>query len=255
MLSKSFLSIVLVALFVTLTIAWRKTDSPSRIASRQMPQQAGIKVLLDQLPAIQGVVPVEILRPSVSSNAPNQVEDVTYVVRNNMDKAISALAVRKTVVYMQGGRVSTLSTCSTSDYAFHPDVSGPRLFGPHTEESMDSAGPMRFEDDVTVKEVRLQVDYVLFENKTVIGKGSEGEKKIDSMRLGARKYKAWLVQRYARSGKSLVAILPLLQADHVPGGLDLDDIDQTLGAERYRLHLLKKFQTAGASEVEAYLNR
>ena len=119
---------------------------------------------------------------------------------------------------------------------------------------MDASGPMRLDDDVVVKAVTLQVDYVLFADGTALGKGGEGERKINSMRLGARKYKRWLVQRYARSGKSFAAILPLLKENQAPLEVDLGDVDQILGAERYRLHLLKKLQTTGPNGVDAYLN-
>jgi hypothetical protein len=233
MLSRFLLTTILLSLFVCLVFAWGKTPTPV-FPPMQPPQPSDIRILISQLPTVEGIVPVEISSPRVSSNAPNEVEDVTYVIRNNTDKVVSALAVRKTVSYIEGGEVSTVSTCSTSDYAFHPDITGPHVFAPHTAEFMDSAGPMRFGTAVTVKEVQLQVDYVLFQNDTAIGRGGEGDKKINSMRLGARKYKGWLMQRYAGSGKSVSAILPLLKTGHAPPELDLSDIDQTVGAPNWR---------------------
>jgi hypothetical protein len=74
------------------------------------------------------------------------------------------------------------------------------------------------------------------------------------MREGARRYKGWLAQEYSRAGKSLATILPVIEKTGVPEELKLDS-DQTMGADRYRLQLLKTFKTKGAADVESYLNK
>jgi hypothetical protein len=211
--------------------------------------------VVNQVPAKDGPIPLEILRPVLSSTAPNQIEDVSYVLRNNTSKGISAVVVKKSITYEEGGVPYTNSAYGTLDYALHPDIGGAKLFAPGNETPMDSAGPLRFDDDVVVKEIRLQVDYVLFDDNTALGSGGQGEKNIGLMREGARKYKEWLVQRYNQSGKSLATILPLLQGRSAQEELGLTDINQSLGADRYRLHLLKTLQTRGPADVEKYVKR
>ena len=65
---------------------------------------------------------------------------------------------------------------------------------------------------------------------------------------------AGMAQEYTRAGKSLAAILPTIQAPGIPEALKLD-ADQTMGADRYRLNLLKTFKTKGAADVENYLKQ
>jgi hypothetical protein len=59
------------------------------------------------------------------------------------------------------------------------------------------------------------------------------------------------VQEYSRAGKSLASILPVIQTPGIPKELKLN-LEQTMGADRYRLHLLSTFQKKGAADVENY---
>jgi hypothetical protein len=59
---------------------------------------------------------------------------------------------------------------------------------------------------------------------------------------------------YSRAGKTLATILPVIETPSIPEELKLDS-DQTMGADRYRLQLLKTLKTKGAADVESYLNR
>jgi hypothetical protein len=119
---------------------------------------------------------------------------------------------------------------------------------------MESAGPLSFNEGVVIKEITLTVEYVSYADQTAYGSGGEGERRINAMREGARRYKGWLAQKYTRAGKSLATILPVIETRSIPEELNLDS-DQTMGADRYRLQLLKTFKTKGAADVENYLSR
>jgi hypothetical protein len=119
---------------------------------------------------------------------------------------------------------------------------------------MESAGPLSFNEGVVIKEITLTVEYASYADQTVYGSGGEGERRINAMREGARRYKGWLVQEYSRAGKTLATILPVIETPSIPEELKLDS-DQTMGADRYRLQLLKTLKTKGAADVESYLNR
>ena len=242
-------SIALIAILVGVALAWSSTTF--RFQSRE---PATIKLVINQLPAKDGVIPIEIVQPTVSSSVPNKLEDFAYIIRNNSARAISAVAVSKTITYEEGGQLYATSLYSMMDYAFHPDMGSARLFQPGTQASMESGGPLSFQEGVVIKEITLKVDYASYEDNTAYGHGREGERRINSMREGARKYKNWLGQEYSRGGKSLAAILPLMQAPTVPEELKLS-LDQTLGADRYRLHLLKTLQTKGAGGVELFFKQ
>ena len=239
--------IALIAVLVGVALAWhRSTGSPSR-------ESAEIKVVINQPPAKDGVVPIEIFQPTIVSSAANKLDNLTYNLRNNSGKAVIAIALVKTISYEEDGKVHAQSRYSTMDSRFHSDVGG-QPFLPGTQTSMESSGPLSFNEGVVIKEVTLTVEYISYADQTAYGSGGEGERRVNAMREGARLYKSWLAQEYSRNGKSLAAILPVIETHNIPEELKLD-LDQTMGADRYRLQLLKTFKTKGAAEVENYLNR
>ena len=76
---------------------------PSNPTGAQQPERVDgtIKVVLKQLPVQDDVIPVEIIQPMATSSAPNVLDDVTYFLKNNSDKAISAVAVTKRILYRE----------------------------------------------------------------------------------------------------------------------------------------------------------
>lgn len=238
--------IALIAVLVGVAFAWHgSTGFQSR-------DEAAIKVVINQPPTKDGVVPIEIIQPKIVSSAPNKLDDLTYTLRNNSGKPVIAIALVKTISYEEGGKAYAQSRYSTLDAAFHSDVGGrPFLHG--TQMSMESAGPLSFNEGVVIKEITLTVEYVSYADQTAYGSGGEGERRINGMREGARRYKGWLAQKFSGAGKSLATILPVIETQSIPEELKLDS-DQTMGADRYRLQLLKTFKTKGAADVENYLN-
>jgi len=245
---KFLTSIVVIALVVGVALAWHSTSMG--VQSRE---PSKIKLVVNSLPAKDGVTPIEIIQPMVMSSASNTLDDLTYVLRNNSDKPVIAVAVIRTISYEEDGKVYAHSVYSTLDAAFHPDIGGkPIPFG--SQMTMEAAGPVGFENGVVIKEITLTIDYVLFADQTTYGSGGEGERRINAMRDGARRYKAWLAQEYSRAGKSLASILPEIQTPSIPESLKLDS-DQKMGADRYRLQLLNTLQKRGAADVETYLKQ
>lgn len=245
---KFLTSIALIALVLGVALAWRTTT-----IGFQSREPASIKVVVSQPPTKDGAIAVEIIQPSFISSAPNKLDDLTYVLRNNSGRAVIAAAVVKTISYEEGGKTYAHSVYSTMDTAFHPDMRG-KPFLPGTQMSMESAGPLAFSEGTVIKEITLTLEYVSFDDNSASGSGREGERRIKAMREGARLYKNWLKQEYSRAGQSLTTIFPLIQAPSVPEGLKLDS-DQTMGADRYRLQLLSTFRKKGAADIESYLRQ
>ena len=209
--------------------------------------------MINQLPSRDGVVPLEIIQPTIVSSAPHKLDDLRYILRNNSGKAVIAAAVIRTITYQEGGKDYADSGYSTIDGAFHPDMER-KPFVAWNQMPMEAAGPLSFNEGVIIKEITLTVDYASYADQTVDGSGGEGERRIDAMREGARLYKRWLAQEYVRVGKSLASVLPLIQSPRIPEELKLN-LDQTMGADRYRLHLLSTLQKRGAADVESYLKQ
>ena len=241
-------SIASIVVLVGVALALRSTSTESRSG-----EQANIKITINQLPPRDGVVPLEIIQPTIVSSSPNKLDDVRYILRNNSGKAVIAAAVIRTINYEEGGKDYADSVYSTMDGAFHPDMAG-KPFVAWNQMPMESAGPVSFDDGVVIKEITLTLDYASYVDQTADGSGGEGERRINAMREGAHRYKSWLAQEYARAGKSLASILPLIQTTRIPDELKLN-LDQTMGADRYRLHLLSTLQKRGAADVESYLKQ
>lgn len=239
--------IALITVLVGVALAWHRSTR------WQSHDSAAIKVVINQPPAQNGVIPIEIIQPTIVSSAPNKLDDFTYTLRNNSNKAIKAIAVVRTINYEEGGKVYAHSVYSTMDTAFHADFGG-KPFLPGSQMPMESAGPLSFDDGVVIKEITLTLEYASYEDQTAYGAGGEGERRIKGMREGARRYKSWLAQEYSRAGKSLITIFPTIEAPGLPDALKLDS-NQTMGADRYRLNLLKVFKTKGAADVENYLKQ
>jgi hypothetical protein len=241
-------SIASIVVVVGVALALRGTSTESRSG-----EQANIKIVINQLPPGDGVVPLEIIQPTIVSTAPNKLDDLRYILRNNSGKAVIAAAVIRTITYEEGGKDYTDSVYSTMDRAFHPDMSAKPIVA-WNQMTMESAGPVSFNEGVIIKQITLTFDYASYADQTADGSGGEGERRINAMREGARRYKSWLAQEYSRAGQSLASILPLIQTSRIPEELKLN-LDQTMGADRYRLHLLRTFQKKGAADVESYLKQ
>src|ERR1041385_9023590 len=113
------ISIALIAVLVGVALARRSTT-----IGYQTSDPSSIKIVVNQPPAKDGVIPIEIIQPSFVSSAPNKLDDLTYILKNNSDTAVLSAAVIKTITYDEGGKVYADSVCSTMDSAFHPDMRG-----------------------------------------------------------------------------------------------------------------------------------
>lgn len=211
-----------------------------------------IKLVVDQTPSQEGPLMVEIVQPAFVSTVGNRIESVSYALKNNTTKKIIALVVNTAIAYDSGGVTTTFPTFSTMDYALHPDVAAQKFFAPGQQVPMDSSS-IEFEEKVIIRQIKLRVDYVLFDDNTAYGRGGAGEKKINLMREGARRYKGLLMRHYLSGGQSLSKVITLLESRDSYNELNLTDIDLTLGADRYRLHALKTVRTKGLPEFEKFL--
>jgi len=71
-------SIASIVVLVGIAFALRSSSTGLRSA-----EQANIKIVINQLPTRDGVVPLEIIQPTIVSSAPNKLDDLRYILRNN----------------------------------------------------------------------------------------------------------------------------------------------------------------------------
>jgi len=190
----AFLMLGIMAVAAASLIA-RKSLSASQQGEKLIP----IDVV--QLPLKDGAFPVEVRCEDARLSAPNKVDGFSCLVINNTSKKISALAAVYSVVIQGPTGESRETHLMTSDFFVHPDISEARhlkLLPPGESRVLQPPGPITFETG-TVNGVEIHIDYVEFEDKTFIGPNTNGSKMITSMREGAARYKAWLVQQYKRN--------------------------------------------------------
>lgn len=246
---KLLINPILVMIVVSIALTWRYTSSDLTSVQQSEQVDGTVKVVLKQLPVQDHVIPVEIIAPEATSSAPNVLDDVTYFVKNNSGKAISAVAVTKRILYREDGKLVGNTDLSTVDFLFHPDFpSKPLASGDQVH--MDGPGPTSLADGTVIVSVILKIDYVQYMDGSSYGAGSDGERTVLSAREGAKKYKSFLRENYVKAGKSLVTVVPLLEQDTL-GELKLTG-SESEGAARYRLYLLKTFRTKGGPEIERY---
>lgn len=182
---KLLINPILVMIVVGGALTW--LYGPSKPTGAQQPERADgtVKVVLKQLPVQDHVIPVEIVQPVATSSAPNVLDDVTYFVKNNSGKAISAVAVTKRILFREDGKLEAFTRCSVVDFLFHPDFpSKPLASG--AQVHMDGPGPIDLEDGTVIVNVTLQIDYVQYVDGSRIGAGSEGEQTVLSYRERTR---------------------------------------------------------------------
>lgn len=248
----SFLLVGLVAVASAALIAYKPPVPLQQERQRKLP------VSVTQLPLEDGAFPVEVRCEEAPSSLPNQLDGFSCLVINNTRKKISAFAVVYSVAVEDAAGTERESNLLTSDFAIHPDVTEAKhqkLFSPGEARRVGPPGPVTFESG-TVSGVELHLDYVVFEDKTSIGPNTQGSKMVGSMRDGAAKYKAWLVQQYKRGGKNEQTIADMLDVSDLPKELDFGgDADAREGAQFYRRVLLSIYTSKGAAELRHYLSK
>ena len=180
------------------------------------------------------------------------LDDVTYFLKNNSGKPISAVAVTKKVLYRENGKLYGNLRHSMVDFSFPPDVAQAKAFMPNTQIPMEASGPMNFGEGTIIESVELKIEYVQYVGAAPYGAGTEGERQINSHRNGAKKYREYLAKTFSEAGQSLVTVVPLLEEQSYPEELKLLQ-GETPGANQYRRYLLKMLRTKGAADVEKAL--
>jgi hypothetical protein len=218
--------------------------------------QKVIAITTTQLPSSQGVVPVALQCQTVDYPKPREAKSLRCVVTNNTATSITAISIAYSITVEANDQESTDGGFMTLDALVHPDFHDSnfsKFIHPGADYVIQRGGPI--ESNIFVKEIKVNIDYVEFENGTSLGPNSRGSSVIAQMREGATQYKQWLLKEYVNRNRSITAIAPLLQDTSSPGAeLKLDDGMQMLGAEEYRRNARNILSTrGGAAELQRQL--
>jgi len=242
-----FRLVILAFLSVTLWIVYAR---PVRT------QQDGRSIpitITGQPEAVNGIIPIEIKCGPAHFRAPNTLERFNCSLKNNSAQSVSAANVVYSVILDTSAGTTTQAYNCTLDALVHPDFKlSNKLVTPGEQADVGTPGPTSYSDGI-IKEVLISLDYVEFEDGTVLGPDHEGSRLIGLTRQGAVKYKKWLREQYKQSGNSVQAIVPLLESSQpLPQEVNLTESEEP-GANAYRRNLLKLDKKLGRAELEKRL--
>mgnify|MGYP003288384609 CR=1 FL=1 len=229
------------------------------VSLQPIAKQAGTIVLpvsVQNLPSETDISPVALRCDNARLSAPNQIEKLSCVLKNNSDRPIVAGTIVLKVMIEQRGVIETISSYDSFDRFLHSDVHserGPNFILPQGEYVMDQL-PTSYGEGI-VKAISGSIDYVEFAKGPPVGPNVAGSRIINDVRQGAAKYKAWLVREFHRNGMSAHAILQTLNKGDVIAqpDLDLQNSDQNTGANLFRKYLLRTYASKGEAELVKHM--
>lgn len=224
----------------------------------QSVQDSEQKVTVKQLQSENGVIPVEIQKPQANFKTQNTVENISFVVKNNTNKNITAICLAYSIQIERNKVESRDTFFHTVETFVHKDIreaGSLKPIYPGQETIIAENGETGYESDSIVKGVEARIDYVEFEDGTTLGANEKGARLISLIRDGANRYKDLLAREYLAKGKSVDAIVSLSQANDIPTELGFNSDQQNLGAKLYRRHIRRVYETGGISELKEFINK
>lgn len=216
--------------------------------------QTEIPVVIKPLKVGNDIIPVEIQCEPVFITKSDVLDRFTCTLFNKTSKSITASSVRYSIIVDTNGKEEKDSRLDTAIPYIHPDLSeikktiepGGRLF-------INPPGPI-VESDSIIKGLELEPVYIEFTDGTTVGIDDESKQMIANVREGAAKYKKLLHQEYLNKGKSIKAILPLLEDEALLESETLN-FQQLTGAKAYRKSLRKKYEKEGFASIDKVLKQ
>lgn len=226
----------------------RHTEQNRSSSTIDTKQRLRLKVVTNQLASENGTVLVELECKDAELSALNALERLPCVLRNKTTKPISAGVIYTSMHLEKEGVSSVSSDYIMFDTFLHPDLRNERknsLFLPG-EEYPQNKLPVVYDANVVITGITVGIDYLEFDDETSLGGNQAGQRIISDTRLGAAKYKNWLVQRYDQAGQSVAAVITLLDADETLPELGFQTGPELSGARMYRNLARRTYKTKGA---------
>ncbi|MCI0559653.1 MAG: hypothetical protein MN733_14265, partial [Nitrososphaera sp.] len=213
-----------------------------------------LQVEVNQMPADNGVIPVEIKNVKTQMSDPSELTELSFAVKNNSSKAITSIAATFGLITEKNGQLFVDHHFVTSDTQVHPDIREIHHFkplAPGQEKYLDTP-TNGYSDGRIIKGVTLNVDYIEFADNSTLGPNKMGGRIITLQREGARLYKNWLMRESA--GKDLLSIVSSLKNPALPREMADTSMHLRQGANIYRRHLLGAYES-GHENIEKFFNQ
>lgn len=215
-----------------------------------------VPVLVTQLASENGFATIEISCLPARLNAQNQLEPIACTLGNKSTKNVTSASLTYSILFDENSDSAKDTRTLTMESLIHPDFrKSYKPIAPGMDFTIRSSksdfGYRR------PKKIEVFVDYVQFEDGTIIGPDTVGSKAISDMREGAAAYKNWLVKEYINNGRSPAGIVSRLERDDQPSMAELGifnaNSNQELGARGYRTAARKLVAAKGPAEIGKFL--
>lgn len=217
-----------------------------------------IPVTTHQLPANNGIIPIELMCEDAELSAPNALEKLACVIKNKTDEYITAGALHTSLTLDKEGKSIAISSYNTFDTFLHPDFRADHpnnLLPPGGTYRLDDL-PSSFDASVVIKAITVRIDYAEFADNSMLGPNRGGARIIADTREGAAKYKQWLAQQYNQSRGALERIVFLLDKHQpLPEELEIQNSNQEQGASMYRNFARRTYENKGGEDLIKHLKQ
>jgi len=249
-MKKRLLLMIFLGIAITGTVL---TNSPTHGLGNREGHQKDIPVVIKPLRVGNQIVQVEIKCQPVLIPKPDTLERFTCTLTNRTNRSIWAYGVRYSIIFESNGQVNQISRINTVISYIHPDLlEVKKPITPGSFSFITPLGPIVLNNSV-IKRLELEAFYIEFDDATTAGIGGKSREMIANVRNGAARYRNSLRQKYVGRGRSVQAILPLLQ-ENAPLGLGKLSFDQKAGAKAYRRFLRKQEKKGGSASVKRVLD-
>lgn len=202
------------------------------------------------------IIPVELRCEPAELSAPNSIDKLICILKNNSDRSIVAGTVTIWVTVMHQGKKEIVSTYDSFDTFLHPD-----FHNDHQSNSIPPGGEYRLDQLSTnygqgvVNEISETIDYIEFGEGRPAGPDVAGSRLISDTREGAAKYKTWLARKFRRNPTSVNSIVEILNdSDELPQETGLQNNTQKQGANMLRKYFLRVYASEGNAGLVKRLN-
>jgi hypothetical protein len=215
-----------------------------------------LPVTVKQLAIEDGVVPVELRCDNARLSAPNSIEKLSCVLKNNSNRSIIAGTISILVTVEHEGTMEIVSTYDSFDTFLQSD-----FHIDHPTNSIPPGGEYRLDQlsasygDAVVKEISESIDYIEFRERKPVGPNVAGSRIISDVREGAAKYKSWLVREHRRNPTALDRTVEILNNSEAvsPTEIDFQNPNERQGADMLRKYLLRVYRSQGVNGLIRYL--
>ena len=249
---KLIIGLVILTTLVMLSISWLKGGiSEAQVSTSALP------VSTKQLVETKGRIPVGLKCSEAKLSSPYSLEEIHCEILNNTKKNIVSLVMIYDISLDRIGKSDSFSSAVAVDILIHPNFYRERQ-GSFIKSGTNSPVeilPINFEPDVLIKGVDVQIDFVEFEDNSVINKNGSGAAIIRELRSGADIYKREITKKFKENEKSEVKLKEQIKELNPRGDSNLGNMTsrQIEGASIVKRYIQRIYKTKGIDGVKRIL--